>query len=124
MDKWLSIQAASKLPSTLEQVKKLTKVEAFDIKNPNKVYSLIGTFGHRNAVRFHQANGEGYVFLREIVQHLDKLNPQVAGRMVKPLTGWKRYDKERQALMRKQLELILQDKHLSPDLYELITKSI
>ena len=48
---------------------------------------------------------QGYVFLREVVQQLDKLNPQVAARMVNPLTTWKRYDKERQQLMRKQLEL-------------------
>lgn len=124
VDKWLAIQAASKLPGTLQTVRKLMRHEAFDIKNPNKVYALIGTFGQRNPVNFHAEDGEGYAFLREVVHQLDKLNPQVAARMVKPLTTWGRYDKERQELMQEQLELLLQDKKLSRDLYEIVSKSL
>lgn len=125
VDKWLSIQAASKLPDTLNVIRKLMRHEAFDLKNPNKVYALIGTFGQRNAVNFHARDGEGYAFLREVVHQLDKLNPQVASRMVKPLTAWKRYDKERQELMRGQLELLLHEsKKISRDLFEVVTKSI
>ncbi|MBA3660674.1 MAG: aminopeptidase N [Gammaproteobacteria bacterium] len=123
VDKWLGVQAGTKLPNALQQVKKLTRHPAFDIKNPNKVYALIGTFGYRNAIHFHAENGEGYAFLRDIVHQLDKINPQVAARMVKPLTMWKRYDKDRQVLMRNQLELLLTDKP-SSDLYELVTKSL
>jgi aminopeptidase N len=123
VDKWFAIQAATKLPIALQQVKKLMRHEAFDIKNPNKVYALIGTFGHRNPVNFHAPTGEGYAFLRETVEQLDKLNPQVAARMIKPLTTWKRYAKERQVLMQKQLELILLNKNISKDVYELVTKS-
>lgn len=124
MDKWLAIQATCKLPGTFEQVKKLMSNPVFDIKNPNKVYSLIGAFANRNHIYFHAKSGEGYVFLRECVEQLDKLNPQVAGRMVNPLTTWKRYDKERQQLMRQQLEKLLTVKNLSTDLYELVTKSL
>lgn len=123
VDKWLAIQAATKLPTALSQVKKLMFHESFDIKNPNKVYALIGTFG-RNQIHFHAENGEGYAFLRETVQQLDKLNPQVAARMIKPLTDWERYDKERQALMREQLAILLQSAKISNDLYELTTKSL
>lgn len=124
VDKWLAIQALTQLPLALDEVRKLIRHEAFDLRNPNKVYALIGTFCHRNAVNFHRRNGEGYAFLREIVQELDKLNPQIAARMVKPLTTWKRYDKERQELMRKQLEWLLQDNRISKDLYELVSKSL
>lgn len=123
MDKWFGIQAACKLPGTLERVKELMRHPAFDIKNPNKVYALVGTFGQRNAIHFHAKNGKGYEFLRECVEALDALNPQVAGRMVNPLTTWKRYDKERQQLMKQQLMLLL-DKKLSTDVYELVSKSL
>jgi aminopeptidase N len=123
MDKWFGIQGASKLPGTLNEVNRLVEHPGFDLKNPNKVYSLIGAFAHRNAIHLHAKDGAGYVFLREIVSKLDKINPQVAARMVKPLTAWKRYDKERQHLMREQLELLLRDK-LSTDVYELATKSL
>ncbi len=124
IDKWFSIQAVSSQPDVLSQVKNLSKHPAFDIKNPNKVYALIGAFCARNPAGFHAGNGEGYVFLREFVQQLDKLNPLVAARMVKPLTSWKRYDKERQRLMREQLQVILKDKNLSNDMYELVSKSL
>jgi len=73
VDKWFAIQAASQLPNTLTQVKKLLRHPAFDIKNPNKIYALIGTFGYRNAINFHDESGEGYAFLRDVVKQLDKL---------------------------------------------------
>lgn len=124
IDKWLAVQAACKLPGTLQEIKSLMRHEAFDIKNPNKVYALIGTFGNRNPAIFHAKSGEGYAFLAETVKQLDKLNPQVAARMVKPLTTWNRYDKERQTLMRGQLTSLLQDTSISRDLYEMVSKSL
>lgn len=124
VDKWFAIQAASQLPNTLTQIKKLFRHPAFDIKNPNKVYALIGTFGNRNPINFHAENGEGYAFLRDVVQQIDHINPQIAARMVNPLTRFARYDKERQRLMKEQLEIILQDKKISSDLYELVIKSL
>jgi aminopeptidase N len=123
VDKWLAIQAAAQTADALDRVKALAQHTAFDIKNPNKVYSLIGAFGARN-VAFHDRSGEGYVFLRKIVQQLDSLNPQVAARMINPLTLWQRYDKDRQALMRAQLEILQKSSKLSPDLYEIVTKSL
>jgi aminopeptidase N len=124
LDKWFALQAMSKLPNTLQQVKKLMRHEAFDLKNPNKVYALIGSFANQNQIHFHAENGEGYAFLRDVVQQLDRLNPQIAARMVKPLTLWQRYNKERQHLMKEQLEILLQDSKLSKDVYELASKSL
>lgn len=124
VDKWFALQATSKLPGTLQKVKELMSHEAFDIKNPNKVYSLIGAFGHHNRVHFHQADGSGYRFLADCVIQLNSLNPQIAARMVKPLTEWKRFDERRQHLMREQLNLIATQKNISRDVYELVTKSL
>ena len=45
VDKWLGVQAASSLPGTVEVVRQLTTHPAFDLKNPNKVYALLGSFG-------------------------------------------------------------------------------
>lgn len=123
IDKWFALQASSKLPGTLQRVKQLTQHEAFDIKNPNKVYSLIGAFS-QNAIHFHAKKGEGYRFLADIVLQLNTLNPQISARMVKPLTDWKRYDATRKNLMREQLELLATNKKLSPDVFELVTKSL
>lgn len=124
VDKWFSIQAESKLPNTLEHVKQLLMHPAFDIKNPNKVYALLAAFTFRNPVRFHVANGAGYELLADMVLRLDALNPSVASRMVKPLTDWKRYDDNRQRLVRSQLNRILSNKKISKNVYELVSKSL
>jgi aminopeptidase N len=123
MDKWLSLQAASRLPDTLETVKRLTRHPAFNIKNPNKVRALIGAFSS-NAVRFHDRTGAGYAFLADHVVAIDAMNPQIAARLVSAFTLWKRYDEKRGALMKGQLERIRKTPKLSKDAYEVVSKSL
>ncbi|MEN9916452.1 MAG: aminopeptidase [Pseudomonadota bacterium] len=122
--KWLAIQARAPLPDTLHQVKKLLKHPAFDWKNPNKIRSLIGVFCSENRSQFHDRSGAGYLFLSEQIQHLDPINPQIAARLVKPFTQWKRFDSDRQALMREQLERLIKLPKLSSDVYEMVSKSL
>jgi aminopeptidase N len=122
VDKWLAVQAASKLPDTLLRVKGLMQHEAFNIKNPNNVRALIGMFCRNNPVNFHAKDGSGYQFLAEQILILDKLNPQVAARMLGALNSWRRYDAGRQALMKQALENIAAEESLSADVYEIVTK--
>jgi aminopeptidase N len=123
MDKWLSLQALSRLPNALETVKSLMHNPVFNIRNPNKVRSLIGAFS-ANTVRFHDPGGEGYAFLADQVLAIDPMNPQIAARLVSAFTMWKRYDKKRQALMKEQLERILGTPKLSKDVHEIVSKSL
>ena len=44
--------------------------------------------------------------------------------MVSPFTAYKRYDSARQELMKAELERILAVKTLSPNVYEIVSKSI
>jgi aminopeptidase N len=122
--KWLSIQAQSTLPNTLEVVKSLTNHPAFNIKNPNSVRALIGAFCNGNLVSFHQKTGAGYLFLADYVLTIDRLNPSLAARLAEPLIHWKKYDPARQALMKTQLERIAQTKPLSNDVYEVVMRSL
>jgi aminopeptidase N len=122
VDKWLAVQAASKLPDTLIRVKGLMQHEAFNIKNPNNVRALIGMFCRNNPVNFHAKDGSGYQFLADQILVLDKLNPQVAARMLGALNSWRRYDSKRQALMKQALERIAAEESLSADVYEIVTK--
>jgi len=124
VDKWFALQATAKLPMTLNHIKQLLHHPAFDLKNPNKVYALIGSFGQRNPHCFHIANGEGYQFLTDIVLQLDRFNPQMAARMVKPFSEWRRYDSGRQHLMRQELERMLNTQTLSKDVFEIVSKSL
>ena len=123
MDKWLSIQALSPLPHTLDTVQALMKNPVFNIKNPNKIRSLIGAFS-TNSVRFHEPNGDGYAFVADQVLAIDPMNPQIAARLASAFTLWKRYDKNRQKLMKEQLERILHTPKLSKDVHEIMSKSL
>ncbi len=124
VEKWLSIRAASRLPDTLQQVQKLLTHPAFRLTNPNKVRALIGRFCQGNPVRFHAADGSGYAFLSEQVLELDKINPQIAARLVSTLSRWKRYDDVRKELMKTELERIRATPGLSKDVFEIVSKSL
>jgi aminopeptidase N len=124
INKWLAIQATSRLPDTLDQVRALKEHTAFHISNPNNVRALIGGFCHSNPVNFHRADGEGYAFLADNVLELNALNPQIAARLVSALTQWRRYDEQRQGLMKTQLERIAAEPNLSRDVYEIVSRSL
>jgi aminopeptidase N len=123
VDQWFVVQAVCQLPSSLAQVKQLLEHADFDICNPNKVRSLIGAFCGQNHVGFHDASGEGYEFLADQVLVLDKLNPQIASRLLMPLTRWKKFSAKRQGLMQAQLRRIKAQEELSKDLFEIVEKS-
>ncbi|TWC42864.1 aminopeptidase N [Pseudomonas sp. SJZ079] len=124
MDQWFSVQAASALPGALARVQQLMQHPAFTLKNPNKVRALIGAFTGQNPVNFHLADGSGYRFLADQVIILNALNPQIASRLLAPLTRWGKYDAARQSLMKAELERILASGELSSDVFEVVSKSL
>ncbi|XVF51462.1 hypothetical protein PTKIN_Ptkin04bG0187100 [Pterospermum kingtungense] len=123
VNKWFALQAMSDVPGNVENVRNLLNHPAFDLRNPNKVYSLIGGFCG-SPVNFHAKDGSGYKFLGEIVLQLDKLNPQVASRMVSAFSRWRRFDESRQKLAKAQLEMIMSANGLSENVYEIASKSL
>ena len=124
MDKWFAVQAGSYLPGTLSRVKALMEHPAFSIRNPNKVRSLIGAFCTTNLFAFHAADGSGYEFLTDQVITLNSLNPQIAARLLRIMSRWRRYDESRQQLMRKAFERVLAQSDISKDVFEIASKSV
>ncbi len=124
MDQWFSVQAAAVLPDGLERVQHLLRHPAFSIKNPNKVRAVIGAFSTQNTPNFHAQDGSGYAFLADKVIELDALNPQIAARIISPLTRWQRFDLHQQEMMLAQLKRIKNSGDLSADLFEVLEKSL
>jgi aminopeptidase N len=124
VDKWFSVQASATLPNALDEVKRLLGHPAFELSNPNRFRSLVGVFSQANQVRFHDANGSGYHFFGEQMLRLIPVNPQVAARLLTPLTRWKRYDIARQTLMLQELRRIQALSELPRDVYEVVEKSL
>ena len=123
LDKWFTTQALADLPDVLDRVKALAKHPDFTLKNPNRCRSLIGAFT-RNEAPFHAEDGAGYQFVGQVLADLDKMNPQISSRLSNALLGGHRYNENRAALMRAELEKLASMKPISNDLFEKVTKGL
>ena len=124
VDKWLAVQASSRLPNTLAEVQRLLTHAAFDMRNPNKVRAVIGAFCQGNHVRFNAADGSGYAFAAEQVIALDPHNAQVAARMARSFDRWRKFDAEHQAHARTALLRIRDTEGLSKDTFEVVSRAL
>ena len=55
---------------------------------------------------------------------LDKINPQIAARILVPLTRWRRFPQARGESMRAHLDKVVSFNGLSRDTYEIASKSL
>ena len=124
VDKWFSLQAMAVRPNIMDDLHYLQNHPEFTLKNPNRVRSLYAAFAMNNPVTFHRRDGSGYDFLKTAVVELNSTNPQIAARLLTPLKEWKRYTQDRQEKMKEVLQEIKNLQNLSPDVYEIVTKSL
>ena len=122
VDQWFAMQSGANLVGRLPHVQALLQHDAFDIRNPNKVRSVVGGF-IRSAINFHSADGSGYEFVADMVLRLDPINPMIAANLAKPLGRFKRHTVGRQQLMQAQLQR-LNKAELSKDVYEIVSKAL
>ena len=124
MNLWLQIQAANAQPGGLSRVQALLQHPAFTMSNPNKIRSLIGGFCNANLINFHNPDGSGYEFLKQHILALHSKNPQVAARLMTPLTRWKKFPEPNRQQMRDALQVIADEPGLVKDIFEIATKSL
>jgi len=124
MEQWFAVQAGAPAFCSLEHVQRLMEHPLFDLTNPNKVRSVIGVFCGQNYIQFHKNDGSGYRFLADQILKLDDMNPQIASRLLTPLTRWRKYDAARQTLMVDQIKRIYAKGQLSKDVREVVEKSL
>ena len=123
-DQWFSLAIPNPNARGKRQTANSLDLKERRSKNPNKVRSLIGAFANANPLHFHAADGSGYNFIANKVIELDRLNPQIASRLVTVFTRWLQYDEDRQRLMKQALETIQQSDKLSRDVTEIVGKSL
>ena len=124
MNGWFALQAGAERFIDLAGVRDLAEHPLFDSRNPNKVRALLGTFAGQHFRGFHATDGSGYEFLQKWVQKLDSSNPQIAARLVIPLTRWRKFSDPRGERMRKALQKLQSGATLSSDLAEVVRKSL
>jgi aminopeptidase N len=121
MNKYLSIIASSRRDGVLERVKELQNDAVFDVKVPNLVRSLIGSFA-KNLKHFHDKSAEGYVFIADKIIELDTINPQMASSIAGAFKSYDRLGIYNRKLIKKELERILESDGISKNVYEIVEK--
>ncbi|QNV05744.1 aminopeptidase N [Shewanella algae] len=124
MDKWFSLQAMAEDDEVIARLETLLQHPAFSLNNPNRVRSLVGSFAAANVRQFHRRDGKGYAFLTAMLKQLNRLNPQVAARIITPLIQFAKFDAGRQAKMKACLQELLAMPELSRDLYEKVSRAL
>jgi len=124
VDKWLQVQATSRLPGTAARVRELMRHPAFDLKNPNKVYALVRSFCGANPRHFHAADGSGYQLAADVIIELQAINPQVASRLARSFDRWRQFDTVRQGHARTALERIRACEGLAKDVAEVVGNAL
>jgi aminopeptidase N len=128
MNKWFQLQATAIAlpgePAVLDRVRMLLRHAAYSVTNPNNVYALVHAYCAHNPAEFHRADGAGYAFWREQVLQLDRVNPTVASRVARALDRWRKFTPDRQRLMKAALTDVAQEKRLSRDVREIVTKAL
>ena len=122
MDKWFAMQVMqAKLSKTAPKAIEMTEHPDFDMTNPNRFRSVFGALAG-NTAGFHDPSGEGYRVMTDWLIKLDAKNPQTTARMVRVFETWRRYDADRQDMMRAALRRIMATEGLSRDVTEMVTR--
>ena len=124
LDKWFSFYATCTLPNAEGDVVSLVQHSKFDITNPNRVRSLLNNFATNNPLHFHNNKGSGYQLISDNIIHIDRFNPQLAARLVLPLTRWQKHNSHQKGLMIENLQKIKVANVLSNDVDEIISKGL
>ncbi len=124
LDKWFMLQITRAAPGrAVAAAQALTEHPDFDWTNPNRFRAVIGALP-ANAAGFHDPSGAGYRLVADWLLRLDPLNPQTAARMSAAFDTWRRYDPERQTLIRAELERIRATEGLSRDMGEMVGRML
>ena len=124
VDKWLMVQATAPVAGALDRVRALTTHPSFSITNPNRVRALITTFASGNQTQFNRADGAGFAFVADRVLELDRINPQVASRMLSAFRSWRALEPHRRAYAEAELKRVASAAGLSRDVADIAERSL
>jgi aminopeptidase N len=122
VQKWFSVCAATIKDDFVNQLKKLEANICYSDHVPNIFRSLFFSFARQNLMGFHGKNGESYKYLVDKISVLDEINPHLAAGTLLLFGDLKRYDDQRQQLLREYLKGLSKKVGLSKDSSEILDK--
>jgi aminopeptidase N len=124
INKWFMVQALSRMPDAVDHIIALETHPAFDRFNVARAMAYYGSFCRQNRVAFHDPSGKGYEFVASRLIDADRMGRASGRWLIAQITQWKRYDAERQKLMRRALQRILATENISNGLRDLVTQTL
>lgn len=105
--KWLSLNAASIIPDTLNRLTEIEKdPKKYDPTVPTCVYSLWGGLSANNLL-FHNADGSGYRAIADRIIEIGQFNAMVAVHLINSFEKINRLDANRRSLVRAELKRVV-----------------
>jgi aminopeptidase N len=124
LDKWLAVTASVAEDGVIERIKGILADPTFPKSNPNRLRSLVGTFAMGNHTQFARADGAGFRFVADFVGEIDKINPQVAARVLTGFRIWPMLESGRREAARAALTGLQSSGGLSRNTADILTRML
>ena len=124
LDKWLSLNAMAPDGAVIDRLKAILAAPDFPKNNPNRLRSVVGTFGMNNPTQFARADGTGFRFVAEFVADVDQRNPQVAARVLTAFRVWESFEPARRSEAEKALKWLKDSASLSRNAADILARTL
>jgi len=124
LNRWFQFEVATERVDAAAHATALLAHPKFDGKNPNRVRAIVQFFGDQNWRGFHAANGSGYAFTADQILRFDAQNPSLAARFCEAFSRWHKCAEPQHSLQRTQLERIVAEPTISPNVREILEKTL
>ena len=123
INKWLSTLVQEDSEDIIEKINKISNDAVFNWSEPNKIRAVFGTFAMRNFSQFHREDGKGYKLIIDVIEKLDKSNPQVGSRLATSFRDCSRLKVDQKNKVKTMLE-DLSKNLVSPNCSEIVNKTL
>ncbi len=124
LDKWLALNGVSPEAGVVSRLQAILVDPTFPRNNPNRLRSLVGSFGLNNPSQFARADGAGFRFVTEFVADVDTRNPQVAARVLTAFRVWRSFEPVRLAAAESALTALRDAGGLSRNTADILERTL
>ncbi|MEO7222052.1 MAG: aminopeptidase N [Devosia sp.] len=124
LDKWLALNGISPEAGVVSRLQAILADPTFPRNNPNRLRSLVGSFGLSNPAEFARADGAGFRFVTEFVADVDTRNPQVAARVLTAFRVWRSFEPIRLAAAESALTALRDAGGLSRNTADILERTL
>ncbi len=124
LDKWFGVQAMVTGANSPRIVGALMRHEKFTLNNPNRARAVLASFAFGNPSGFNAKSGDGYKLMTKAIGRLDRINPQIAARLLTAFRSIGMLEPARRKAAFNALRDLQKEKDLSTDVSEILERTL